>query len=133
MMNLEKKENSYGLWDTFSDMFNDAFAKEMKTDIEETDKEYVLNIEVPGVNKENVAITFDNDTLTVNVTKDDKKESKDKNYISKERSTLNMTRSYYLENVDETKITAKLENGILNLHLEKLLNIPNPKKVICIE
>ena len=30
-------------------MFNDAFAKEMKTDIEETDKEYVLSIEVPGV------------------------------------------------------------------------------------
>jgi HSP20 family protein len=134
MMNLEKKnENSYSLWDSFNDMFHDAFAKEMKTDIEETDTEYVLNVEVPGVKKEEVSVTFSDDTLTIEVKKEENKEDKDKNYLSKERSGLNMVRSYYLENVDETKVSAKLDNGILTLHLEKQKDIPNPKKVINIE
>ena len=133
MMNLEKKNDGYGLLDTFNDMFTDAFKKEMKTDIEETDKEYVLNVEVPGVSKEDLSLTFDDDTLTIHVKKSNKKDNKDKNFISKEISTLDMTRSYYLEGVDEENINAKLENGVLTLHLKKLENIPSPKRVISIE
>ena len=119
MMNLEKKgNNSLSLFDTFNSMFTDAFAKEMKTDIEETDKEYNLSIEVPGVKKEEIEISFANDTLTINVKKEDKKDNK-KNYITKEISTLEMNRSYYLDNVDEDNIEAKLENGILSIKLQK--------------
>ena len=119
MMNLEKKgNNSLSLFDAFNSMFTDAFAKEMKTDIEETDKEYVLSIEVPGVNKEEIQLSFTNDTLTINVKKEDKKEA-NKKYITQEISTLEMNRSYYLDDVDENQIEAKLDNGILTVHLKK--------------
>ena len=119
MMNLEKKgNNSLSLFDAFNSMFTDAFAKEMKTDIEETDKEYVLSIEGPGVNKEEIHLSFTNDTLTINVKKEDKKEA-NKKYITQEISTLEMNRSYYLDDVDENQIEAKLDNGILTVHLKK--------------
>ena len=133
MMNLEKKgNNSLSLFDAFNSMFNDAFAKEMKTDIEETDKEYVLSIEVPGVKKEEIELSFTNDTLTINVKKEDKKED-NKNYITKEISTLEMNRSYYLDDVDENQIEAKLENGILTVNLKKQEKKINNKHQIAIE
>lgn len=134
MMNLDKKnENNLSLWDSFSSLWNDAFTKEMKTDIEETENEYVLSVEVPGMNKENVSVTFADDTLTIHVAREDNKDSKDKSYICKERTSINMERSYYLENADENQITAKMENGILTLNVGKLKDISNSKKVISIE
>lgn len=133
MMNLENKNDRYSLWDTFNDMFTDAFSKEMKTDIEENEDGYLLNVEIPGVSKEDINLSFEDDTLTIHVKKSNKKDDKNKNYIAKERSTLDMTRSFYLENVDENSISAKLDNGILTIGLTKLKNIPNPKKVISIE
>ena len=52
MMNLDKKnENNLSLWDSFSSLWNDAFTKEMKTDIEETENEYVLSVEIPGIRR----------------------------------------------------------------------------------
>ena len=135
MMNLDKKnDNSLNLWDSFTSLWNDAFSKEMKTDIEETDKEYILSVELPGMKKENVSVTFNDDELTIRVKKEEKtKEDKDKSYICKERTSIDMTRSYYLENADENNITAKMENGILTLNVGKQKDISNPKKVINIE
>ena len=134
MIDLDKKnEKNLSVWDSFSSLWNDAFTKEMKTDIEETENEYVLSVEVPGMNKENVSVTFSDDTLTIHVAREENKDNKDKSYICKERTSINMERSYYLENADENQITAKMENGILTLNVGKLKNISNPKKVISIE
>ena len=85
------------------------------------------------MNKENVSVTFSDDTLTIHVAREENKDNKDKSYICKERTSINMERSYYLENADENQITAKMENGILTLNVGKLKNISNPKKVISIE
>lgn len=131
-MELAKKNNSLGIFDMFNDMFSDAFSKEMKTDIEETDKEYILNVEVPGVKKENITVSFDSDNLIIKV-KQDEETKEEKNYVTKERYSMEMSRSYYLENVDENNISAKLENGILTLHINKILKKEEPKKLITIE
>jgi len=129
MMNLQKKNDN--LWNSFDSIFRDAFALEMKTDITENENEYTLEVEVPGIAKENIEVTFEDDYLVVHAHQAAKKD--ERSYLSKERTSLDMTRSYYLENVDESSITAKMENGILTLHVAKLKAIPNPKKVIEIE
>lgn len=135
MMNdIKKNENGLSLWDSFSSLWNDAFSKEMKTDIEETSDKYVLAIEVPGISKDNITVTFEDNTLTVHVKSETKKEDKEeKSYIRKERTTMDMERSYYLDDVDENSITAKIENGILTLSVSKLKEKVNPKKVIQID
>lgn len=134
MMNeIKKNDTNVSLWDSFQSLFSDCFSREMKTDIEETSDSYLLAVEVPGISKEDLEITFTDDTLTIRVKKDEKKENNDKSYIAKERCTMNMERSYYLENADEDKISAKMENGILYVNVLKKKDISNPKKVINIE
>lgn len=134
MMNeIKKKDNNLSLWDSFSSLWNDAFSKEMKTDIEENENEYVLSVEVPGMKKEDVEITFEDDTLTIHVKNNKEEDKKDKSYICKERTSIDMERSYYLENADENKIAAKMDNGILTLNVGKIKDVSNPKKVINID
>ena len=134
MMNdIKKNEEGLSLFDSFQSLFSDAFKKEMKTDITETKDAYELSIEVPGIKKEDLEISFTDDTLTIHARKNDKTKEENKSYIAKERSTLDMERSYYLENADEENITARMDNGILYVNVLKKKDIANPKKVINIE
>ena len=134
MMNdIKKNEEGLSLFDSFQSLFTDAFKREMKTDITETKDAYELSIEVPGIKKEDLEISFTDDTLTIHARKNDKTKEENKSYIAKERSTLDMERSYYLENADEENITARMDNGILYVNVLKKKDIANPKKVINIE
>jgi HSP20 family protein len=134
MMNdIKKNEEGLSLFDSFQSLFTDAFKREMKTDITETKDAYELSIEVPGIKKEDLEISFTDDTLTIHAKKNDKTKEENKSYIAKERSTLDMERSYYLENADEENITARMDNGILYVNVLKKKDIANPKKVINIE
>lgn len=87
----------------------------MKTDIKETDKEYVLDVEMPGFDKSNISLKYENGYLTVSAKKDDKD---DAHYIRRERS-VSCSRSYYMGDVDQTLIKAKYENGILAVSVPK--------------
>lgn len=133
MNDIKKNEEGLSLFDSFQSLFSDAFKKEMKTDITETKDAYELSIEVPGIKKEDLEISFTDDTLTIHARKNDKTKEENKSYIAKERSTLDMERSYYLENADEENITARMDNGILYVNVLKKKDIANPKKVINIE
>lgn len=133
MNDIKKNEEGLSLFDSFQSLFSDAFKKEMKTDITETKDAYELSIEVPGIKKEDLEISFTDDTLTIHARKNNKTKEENKSYIAKERSTLDMERSYYLENADEENITARMDNGILYVNVLKKKDIANPKKVINIE
>ena len=52
MFDLTNKNND--LFDCFTGMFNDAFAKELKTNIKEDENTYYLEVETPGIAKENI-------------------------------------------------------------------------------
>ncbi|MBQ3252957.1 MAG: Hsp20 family protein [Acholeplasmatales bacterium] len=111
----------------FNSLFNDSI---MKTNIEETEKEYILQTELPGIKKEEVNINIDNDTLIIEVNK--KEENDDKKYLVKERQSLMMKRSFYLENMNENEVKAKLNDGILTVSVTKL-DTPLTKRIINIE
>ncbi|HHX77051.1 MAG TPA: Hsp20/alpha crystallin family protein [Firmicutes bacterium] len=120
----------------FSDFFNDSFLpfyefrNRMPVDIKENDKEYMLEFELPGINKENIDIEVSDKRLTVRVNVDEAKEMNDDKYIRKERRQSTMVRSFSIENVQSDKISAKLENGILSLVLPKAENLkPEANKI----
>lgn len=124
------KNNS--LLDDFSNIFNgNMFSNNMKTDICENDKEYTLDIEMPGVKKDEININFEDNSLIIEIKQEKSNESND-SYIRKERTALNIRRSYYLENIDENSIKAKLNDGILKVIVPKKELIEN-KKTINIE
>ncbi|MBR2545795.1 MAG: Hsp20/alpha crystallin family protein [Erysipelotrichaceae bacterium] len=108
------------LWDEF---FNNDFYPQtlgqMKTDIKETEKEYLLDIEMPGYNKNNVEITVNDGYLTVTGTKEEKKESGEKEYITRERYTGKVSRSWYIGDVNIEDVKASFTDGILKISVPK--------------
>lgn len=89
----------------------------LRTNIEETEKEYIVTVEVPGVSKKDITIDYEDSYLTISVEK--KEDTSEKRYIRKEITETSFSRSFYLENVNEEKIKAKLDEGILTIKIEK--------------
>ena len=117
---VTKTDNRNTLLDDFNNFSKGSFlSKDMKTDIEENEKEYLVTVDVPGVDKNNISVDFDDNTLTIEINQENEKDNSDKSYIRKERSSFSMSRSYYLENGTEEGIKAKLDNGVLNIVIPK--------------
>ena len=90
----------------------------MRTDIKETDENYVLEIEMPGFKKEDLSVSLDDGYLTVSGKKHALKDEKTK-YLRKEISET-FQRSYYVgTEVQEENVKAKYEDGILCLSVPK--------------
>ena len=116
------------------DLFDDDFFRDdffpgkdknynlMKTDIKETEKSYILDIDLPGYNKEDIKIDVTDGYLTINAkTNKDVNEGDKPNYVRRERFTGEVSRSFYVgEDVESDKITASFKNGILSLEVPKV-------------
>lgn len=102
--------------------------------IVEEEKEFVVDMAVPGMTKKDFHIAIDNGVLTVSAEKKEEKEEVEKNFTRKEFSFNSFNRSFTLpENVNEEKIDANYENGILKIHLgKKVLTKVPPKKEIAV-
>lgn len=100
----------------------DNFNHLMRTDIKENDNNYQLEMELAGVNKENIDIQLKNGYLTVSAHRSNSNDQKDKlgNYIRRERTYGKSSRSFYVgEHLKENDIDAKLEHGILTIIVPK--------------
>ncbi len=128
----DEKKNT--LADDFQNFFMDSFFsnKALKTDIIEKEKEYELKVELPGVDKKDINLDFNNQYLTLSVHQEKNNEEKENKYIRKERSSFSYTRSYYLDKACEDNIKAKLENGILTVVVGKT-DVDDSKKAINID
>lgn len=124
MRYIPKAYNTFN--DLFSNLFQDPFfnqaEKTMKTDITEKDGNYLMNVELPGFNKEEIKIDLKDGYVTVNANHFENNEEKDDkgNVIRQERYTGSMTRSFYVgDGVTKEDIKAKYENGELKLVFPK--------------
>ena len=89
-------------------------------DITETDTEYVIKGEIPGVKKEDVKITIENGMITLRGERKQEKEEKDKKFHRIERSYGSFMRSFRLpDNVDESAVKAEFKDGMINVTLPK--------------
>ena len=98
----------------------------MKTDVRETDDAYEVDIDLPGFKKDEVTAQLNDGYITISASKGLDKDEKDKKtgkYIRKERYAGSMSRSFYVgEDVTQDEISAKFENGILQLKVPKKAN-----------
>ena len=128
-MMLVPRKNSF---DLFDDFFDDEFfprhefmpKKErnlMKTDIKEKKDRYVLDIDLPGFEKENIKLSLDNGYLNIHA-KVNKEEKNDENerFVHQERFYGECSRSFYVgDDIKEEDIQAEFKNGILKLEIPK--------------
>ncbi|MCR5520477.1 MAG: Hsp20/alpha crystallin family protein [Lachnospiraceae bacterium] len=109
----------------------------MKTDVQETEDGYEVDIDLPGFKKDEIKLSLENGYLSVSAAKaldNDKKDRKGK-VIRQERYSGSMERSFYVgENITEENIKAKFEDGVLKLQVpkEEPAKVPE-KKFIAIE
>lgn len=89
-------------------------------DLKETDENYLVEADLPGINKESINVEFNNDHLTIGAKREDSLDDKNKNYVRRERHYGEFKRSFYIDNVDESNIYASFNNGVLKITLPKL-------------
>lgn len=108
--------------ETFSlDTFKDFLSKDaIKTDVQELDDKYKIEMDIPGYKKEDITIKLDCGKLVVSAQKDTAEDTSTKKYICKERASSFIERSFNLgTSIDETKISASMEDGVLSIELPK--------------
>ncbi len=130
-MKLVPRNNNLGfsLFDNmFDDMFRDPFftssntTKLMKTDIQEKDDKYILDMDLPGYKKEDIKAQLKDGYLTITAQKNTSNDDKDEegNYIRRERYCGKCSRSFYVgDSIKEEDIKANFNNGILELTFPK--------------
>lgn len=123
MMMIPRRRNDF---DLFDEIFDDPFfsrvdTKLMRTDIKEKKDSYVVNVDLPGYEKEDIKIEINNSYLTVTAEKTNSDEEKEEGrYIRKERYSGQCSRSFYVgDNVKDTDVKASFKNGILTLEFPK--------------
>ena len=124
MMMIPKRKNEF---DLFDDTFNDSFlmsgnsSRLMKTDIKEKDKEYVIEMDLPGYEKENIKINIADGYLTIHaVSSKNSSEKEEGKFVRKERYLGECSRSFYIgDDVNEDSIKASFKNGILKVEIPK--------------
>ncbi len=89
-------------------------------DIYENKDHIALEVELPGMNKEDIHLTFENNVLTLSGERQFEKKDEEQNYHRVERVYGTFTRSFTLPNtVSGEGITAEYRNGVLYLSLPK--------------
>ncbi len=107
----------------FGDMMKpfDASYSVPRVDIEDTGSAYVLKTDLPGVAKEDISLSYDNDVLTLSARHEANKEEQDeqKNYIRKERVSRSFCRQFHVGNIQKNDIQASFKDGVLTITLPK--------------
>lgn len=92
-----------------------------KIDISENDKQIIIDAEIPGVTKDNLKITLQDNILTIEGEKKKVTEEKEKTFYREERSYGKFKRSFTLPvEVNSDNVDAKFENGMLQVKLDKI-------------
>ena len=111
--------------DEMSSIFEKANNEEniysVRSDISEDEKMLYITLELPGVSKEDINISMDKDrNLTIKGEKKRSEEFANRNIIRNESIYGKFSRSFILSNdLDDSNINARFENGILNISIPK--------------
>jgi HSP20 family protein len=127
------RRRNYAVPGIFDSFFNDSYLPRFfdwegsaeksyvpAVNVEETEKEYRIEVAAPGLEKDDIKVSVDNGVLTITSEKKTENEEKKDTYIRREFGYTSFCRSFTLpEEVDSEKISAKHKNGVLNIHIPK--------------
>jgi HSP20 family protein len=109
----------------------DFVFRNVKSNFLENDNSFILEIQIPGINKKDINISVDDFNLNIEFNKKEESLDEDTNYKLREFNTNSFSRSFFLpksSNLD--KITSKCENGILFIDIPKKESEINKKRTI---
>lgn len=111
--------------DIMDEFFNDAVNARRDSfvpsiDVSETDNQFLITAELPGMKKDDINISLENNRLSISGERTFENEEKGKTYHRVETQYGSFSRSFQLpDNISEESITAKYEDGLLNITIDK--------------
>ncbi|RUM63644.1 MAG: hypothetical protein DSZ03_05070 [Sulfurimonas sp.] len=122
----EEMQKSFGAFNTmfsndpfFQEVFN-KMAMAPLSDVKEERDAYVIELNIPGSDKQNIEIKSDNNIVKVFASSNRSRDDNGTNYIHKERYIQQFQRSFVLpENADTAKMSSEYANGILTVTIPK--------------
>lgn len=131
---LRRRDSFEGMLDSFfnDDFFNGfpSFSNGFNVDLRETDSQYIVEADLPGVNKDSLNLYYENNYLTICAKRENVLEDNSSGYVRRERSYGEFKRAFYVDNIDENSIDASFNNGVLNITMNKLSkDNPNRKSI----
>lgn len=108
--------------DWLDNLDSHAFRNILQSDVAEDEHEYTVKIDVPGMSKDDIHLSYTDGILTISAHRSTFKDDSDKkkNLLRQERSEGSVSRSFSLPNVDKKGISAKLDGGVLTVTLPKV-------------
>lgn len=93
----------------------------IRMDVEETDKDYIVMADIPGMKKEDIKVAIEGNTVSIQAQTSEEKEQKEGgNVVRRERYLGQQYRSFTLpQEIDDKGAQAEYENGVLKLSLPK--------------
>lgn len=126
---LDSFNNSFGVGKANDDKEYESAVWSPLTDIMENQDDYVLKLDLPGVDKKDVKLNYSNGQLQISGERKEEKEEKDTTFHRMERSYGKYYRSFKLpEKIVEDKISAKFDNGSLTVTIPKAEEV-KPKEI----
>ncbi|MDP1610377.1 MAG: Hsp20/alpha crystallin family protein [Sulfuritalea sp.] len=103
------------------DFASEANAPALKIDVKEQEKGYLVHAEIPGVTKEDIHVAVDGAVVSISAERREEKDVKDgERVLRSERYFGKVSRSFQMaQEIDETQVTAKYTDGVLELALPK--------------
>ena len=109
----------------------------MRTDVRETEKEFIVDVNLPGYKKDDIKIELKDDYLIISAEKVEEKEEKgeDGKFLYKQRYSGACKRSVYVgdKNIKEDEIKASFTDGVLTMNIPKGEEVKEEKKLIAID
>lgn len=139
IMALTRYNRGYDLFNEFFKQFEQEEAREVfdftpSVNTREGEDAYYIDVDLPGVKKEDVEISVDENLLTIKGKRETKEELKKEDYYRIESAYGTFSRSFTLpEKVDVEKIEAKSDDGVLEIIIPKLKVIKESTKKIQIK
>lgn len=117
------------LFEPASLMGDDFFKPSLN--VSSTDNNYVISVEIPGMNEKDVSVELNKDTLIIKGEKKEEQEEKDGHFYRTERHFGSFQRVLSLpEDADAETIDAKMKDGVLTLHIQrKPIDVSEVKKI----
>ncbi len=130
MRRLRRKDGMEDLFDQMQKMFEDfqetgkglatEFTGSVPVDIQEEDGKYIITADLPGVEKDEINITGDENKVEIHAESNAEMKEENEKYIRRERRSRSFRRTVsWPQPVDAESISAEYEEGVLEISAEK--------------
>ena len=125
MFMIPRRRNDFDLLEDMfkiDPFFSEEGSKVMKTDIKEKKDKYLIDIDLPGYEKEDIKVHIEDGYLNIVAkTNSENEEKEEGTFLRKERYYGECSRSFYIgDQVKEEDIKASFRNGTLRLEIPKV-------------